>query len=212
MDNDDLDLISNVRAYSIGEFSEKTGVPSQTLRNWEESFGEGFIVPREESSNQRYYTEEHAELVQLILKWKDELNFSHPQIKQMLIELKRIKSESGRGEPNGPKSSSYVTQQQLQMILSEFSQRISTQLNEHGFIIETKLLENKQNVEKLLLTNKNEESNSDLTERLKMIIKEDREQSLRDFSELINQNNEAINEIKNQLAESANKKWYQFWK
>ncbi|WP_059040702.1 helix-turn-helix domain-containing protein [Paenibacillus rubinfantis] len=75
------------KAYTIKEFSELTGVPQNTLRNWEEKLGEAFVVPRDPHEN-RFYTDRHLELVRLIQKWRDsEYELSFTQIKQMLLHM-----------------------------------------------------------------------------------------------------------------------------
>ncbi|MEB9896711.1 helix-turn-helix domain-containing protein [Bacillus cereus] len=75
------------KAYTIKEFSDLTGVPQNTLRNWEEKLEEAFYVPRDPAKN-RYYTDKHAKIVNLIQKWRDsKYEFSLSQIKEMLLKL-----------------------------------------------------------------------------------------------------------------------------
>lgn len=83
------EVIEVQRRYPIKEFSELTGVPQQTVRNWEEVFGEGFPVDRD-PQNQRYYTDYHVSLIKKIMKWKEEDNLTNAQIKPLLIELRKM--------------------------------------------------------------------------------------------------------------------------
>lgn len=50
--------------YKIREASEIIGVPQSTLRYWEQTFQE--LKPRRSAHNQRYYSREDMELLQII--------------------------------------------------------------------------------------------------------------------------------------------------
>lgn len=82
-------VIEVQRRYPIKEFSELVGVPQQTLRNWEEVFGDGFPVDRD-PQNQRYYTDYHVRLVGWIQQWKEEENLTNSQIKPMLKTIRSM--------------------------------------------------------------------------------------------------------------------------
>lgn len=87
------------KAYTIKEFSDATGVPQNTLRNWEEKLGDAFMVPRDPHDN-RFYTDRHLELVRLIQKWRDsEYELSFTQIKQMLLHMNAAGSTTGMFMP-----------------------------------------------------------------------------------------------------------------
>ena len=95
------------KAYTIKEFSELTGVPQNTLRNWEEKLGEAFVVPRDPHEN-RFYTDRHLELVKLIQKWRDsDFELSFTQIKQMLLHMQDAGSPTRNfGAPIGDEGGS----------------------------------------------------------------------------------------------------------
>ncbi|MFX3639831.1 MAG: MerR family transcriptional regulator [Candidatus Pristimantibacillus sp.] len=136
------------KAYTIKEFSELTGVPQNTLRNWEEKLEEAFIVPRDPQGN-RFYTELHTNIVNLIQEWRDsKYEFSFLQIKEMLLRLKEQGSFQGstnqveEGSQLGLELSKGNGTQQLQQMqqmvtgiedrMQQFFGQLTTVLNQHS--------------------------------------------------------------------------------
>lgn len=123
------------KAYTIKEFSDATGVPQNTLRNWEEKLGEAFVVPRDPHEN-RYYTERHLELIRLIQKWRDsEYELSFTQIKQMLLHMnmagpKNEMYSAPSGEEGGSNSLVSLSQQNSQSLQLQEVQQLVVNMEE----------------------------------------------------------------------------------
>lgn len=60
--------------YSMQEAKELTGLPSSTLRYWEQQFSQ--LKPRKDGHGNRYYTKEDLELIQRIKYIRDELKIT----------------------------------------------------------------------------------------------------------------------------------------
>ncbi len=71
--------------YSIQEVQEQTGLPSSTLRYWEQQFAE--LKPRKDGHGNRYYTLEDIALIKRIKFLRDDLKIT--RIEAIRNELKQ---------------------------------------------------------------------------------------------------------------------------
>ncbi len=70
--------------YSIAEVRELTGLPSATLRYWEQQFAQ--LSPYKDEHGNRYYTEKDIQLIKQIKYIRDELQIT--RIEAIRNELK----------------------------------------------------------------------------------------------------------------------------
>jgi len=79
----------NDPVFAIGIVARICGVHQQTLRNYERW---ELVVPRRSSGGTRLYSNRDVELIQQILRWKDELGLNLAGIEVMSKLMNRIDS------------------------------------------------------------------------------------------------------------------------
>ena len=77
----------NDPVFAIGIVAQMCGVHQQTLRNYERW---ELVIPRRSSGGTRLYSNRDVELIQKILRWKDEFGLNLAGIEVMSRLLKRI--------------------------------------------------------------------------------------------------------------------------
>ena len=77
----------NDPVFAIGIVAQLCGVHQQTLRNYERW---DLVIPQRSSGGTRLYSNRDVELIQQILRWKDEFGLNLAGIEVMSRLLKRI--------------------------------------------------------------------------------------------------------------------------
>lgn len=85
------DSINNQQHYPIRAVSQETGINSVTLRAWERRYG--IIKPHRTPKGHRYYTDDHIETINNIVKWLDK-GYPIRQVKELLLKNDPIEDSS----------------------------------------------------------------------------------------------------------------------
>jgi DNA-binding transcriptional MerR regulator len=209
------------KAFTIKEFSELTGIPQNTLRNWEEKLENAFLVPRDPHSN-RYYTDRHIKIVDLIQKWRNtEYEFTFAQIKEMLLRLQDEErlanfqspvdggegshsvvalSQSNSGAPISMGSGQI---QQMQHMINSMEERMQEFFNKMDTVLQKHSDSTQIFIKNEIETLKNEQIDKD--EQLIQKIEDNFRQKIDEESSLIDKNVSSIKEeLKNNLEQSRN--------